>query len=230
MKRTLAAVAVLMLAGLAAAAAATACEGGTLALDDHPSLVAPATITLDASGLASDSDYTIYEFQGSGCEGEPIGSQDGSTPPEGDSFSATFENLAAGVYSFQTYGDEGPEVAPNQEGGPVTNCLDVTIGAGNGVIPQVNNAFLCYSVDQTNPGVWPIGVARQLLKQGGYWTPYAVQGNVAGGTNIGAYHLVCNLATTQSVGDSTLGGAGETDGPGVKPNVTNVAGYYPIVG
>jgi hypothetical protein len=223
MKRVLAAAAVLIVAGLAAAAAATACEGGTLALDDHPSLVAPATITLDASGLESDNDYTVVEFRGPGCDSEPVDSRDGTTAVDGHTFSVTFESLAAGVYSFQTY-------FAGEEEGPVTNCLTVTIGAGNGVIPQVDNAFLCYSVDQSNPGVWPMDVARQLLKQGGYWTPYAVQGNVAGGTNIGGYHLACNLASTQSASDSTLGGAGETDGPGAKQDVTNVAGYYPIVG
>jgi len=113
------------------------------------------------------------------------------------------------------------------------DAVDVPIspGACSSVPPpQVNNAFLCYSTNQVTPGVWPMDVAQALLKQGGYWSPYAVPGTVAGGTNIGGYHLVCNLGSGQSAGDSTLGGAGETDGPGSKQDVTNVAGHYPILG
>jgi hypothetical protein len=222
MKRALTVAAVLVFAGFAAATA-TAHRLGTIALDDHPNLVAPATITLDVN-VTDNQDYEVWEYQGAGCTGEPVDSQDGT----GTSFSVTFEDLAAGTWSFNTTEDE-------EDNPVVTNCLDVTIaapGAGPTValVPQVDNAFLCYSVDQTNPGVWPMAVARQLLAGGGYWTPYAVQGNVDGGTNIGGFHLACNLASTQSVSTSTLGGAGETDGPNAKADVTNTAGYYPIVG
>ncbi|MGH2933752.1 MAG: hypothetical protein ACRDL2_04460 [Gaiellaceae bacterium] len=111
-------------------------------------------------------------------------------------------------------------------------AVDVDISAGAcpaGAAPQVSNAFLCYSDSQNDPGVWPIGVAQQLLNEGGYWSPYAVAGNVDGGTNIGGYHLVCNLGSGQSASDSSLGGAGETDGPGTKQDVTG-AGHYPIAG
>jgi len=112
--------------------------------------------------------------------------------------------------------------------------VPITLSAGACPVaappPPPNNAFLCYSASETNPGVWPMDTAVQLLKGGGYWSPYAVPGNVDGGTNIGGYHLVCNLATGQSAGDSTLGGAGETLGPSTKQDVQNVPGHYPVVG
>lgn len=109
----------------------------------------------------------------------------------------------------------------------------VAIGSGSGgaaaAPPPPDSAFLCYSAFQDNPGVWPMPVATQLLSSG-YWSPYAVPGNVAGGTNIGGYHLSCNLATGQSASDSSLGGAGETYGAGDKPDVSGVPGHYSIVG
>lgn len=112
-------------------------------------------------------------------------------------------------------------------------ALAVSGGAGAGAVgsppPPPNSAFLCYSAFEDNPGAWPIDTAAQLLTQG-YWAPYAVPGNVAGGTNVGGYHLTCNIASTQSAGDSTLGGAGETYGAGAKSEVSDVPGHYPIVG
>jgi hypothetical protein len=94
--------------------------------------------------------------------------------------------------------------------------------------PEVN-VFLCYSAFQGDPGVWPVGEAAALLKSG-YWSPYAVPNTVAGGTNIGGYHLVCNVATGQSAGTSVLGGAGEVYGSGAAKDVTNVPGHYSVVG
>jgi len=115
----------------------------------------------------------------------------------------------------------------------VTGTFSVGGGAGAGAAtpppPPPDNAFLCYSAFEDNPGVWVMPVAAQLLQQG-YWSPYAVAGNVAGGTNIGGYHLTCNLASGQSASDSTLGGAGETYGAGAKPDVSNVPGHYAIIG
>ena len=74
---------------------------------------------------------------------------------------------------------------------------------GCGVVPVVDEpdaVFLCYSKFQVDPGVWAPDIARKLLAAG-YYLPTAVKGNVAGGTNIGGYHLVCNApaATTGEV-------------------------------
>jgi len=108
-------------------------------------------------------------------------------------------------------------------------AVSVSVGACPVAAPPPNEAFLCYSSSQSNPGVWSMNDAAALMKQG-YWSPYAVPGNVDGGTNVGSYHLVCNLASGQSASDSTLGGAGETYGAGEKQDVQNVPGHYPVAG
>lgn len=108
--------------------------------------------------------------------------------------------------------------------------VSVAAGACAGALPPpVANVFLCYSASQTDPGVWPVTEAAALIKAG-YWSPYAVPNTVTGGTNIGGYHLVCNLATGQSAGTSVLGGAGEVYGTGATTDVTNVPGHYQVVG
>lgn len=114
----------------------------------------------------------------------------------------------------------------------ITGTSSISSGAGGsaGVAPPPpDGAFLCYSAFQGDPGVWLMPVAAQLLLQG-YWSPYAVAGNVAGGTNIGGYHLTCNLASGQSASDSTLGGAGETYGAAEKSDVSDLPGHYAIIG
>ena len=85
--------------------------------------------------------------------------------------------------------------------------------------------FLCYSAYQTTPGVWPKDVALQLLTQG-YWLAYAVSGNVPGGTNLGGFHLVCNLASTQAVDGDFVGG----DGTVLGSSYDGVQGLYPQIG
>lgn len=133
-----------------------------------------------------------------------------------------------GQWSFRAFYYKGEDEEP----AAMSNCLDVDITAAAVAAvqpPPPNNVFLCYSVFETNPAVFPIGTAGALLGHG-YWSPYAVPGNVAGGTNIGGYNLVCNLASAQSVGDSTLGGAGEVYGAGVKQELEDVPGHYSVVG
>jgi hypothetical protein len=85
--------------------------------------------------------------------------------------------------------------------------------------------FLCYSAYQTTPGVWPKDIALQLLQQG-YWLAYAVSGNTAGGTNLGGFHLVCNLASTQAVDGQFVGG----DGTVLGSVYSGVQGLYPQIG
>lgn len=96
----------------------------------------------------------------------------------------------------------------------------------------VNNVFLCYSKFQGDPGTWSANQALQLMSEG-YWAPMAVIGNLEGGTNIGAYHLVCNVPSTALVfasssdGDSLYIGA---DGTRVGGAAAGMAGYYPVLG
>ena len=88
-----------------------------------------------------------------------------------------------------------------------------------------NGVFLCYSSFQDQPGMWPEPEARALFAEG-YWLPFAVAGKQVDGTNVGGFHLSCNVAATQSVSDTLLGGDGTVLGALYKGNF----GLYPVVG
>lgn len=92
-----------------------------------------------------------------------------------------------------------------------------------------NGAFLCYSAFQITPGVWPMHEAQQLLAGGGYWQPYAVEGNVPYGTNVGGYHLLCNVAAGQAVGQQFAGAGGDRSGPEAHAALVGMLGWYPVV-
>ena len=83
-----------------------------------------------------------------------------------------------------------------------------------------DNVFLCYSKFQTAPGIWPESDAADLLDQG-YWLPVAVPGNVDGGSDIGAYHLVCNATGSPTGKVVNANGEVSEGSPG--------AGYYPVI-
>lgn len=92
--------------------------------------------------------------------------------------------------------------------------------------PAENHVFLCYSKFQVDPGVWPVSQAQALL-QSGYWEPSALSGTTAGGTNLGAFHLVCNPPASMKPSGSSIGGDGTAnDGA----NVGDDPGYYPSLG
>lgn len=123
-------------------------------------------------------------------------------------------------------GDNGGGGGDNGGGGD-DNGGGNTAGTTPGQAPRPEgNVFLCYSSFGNVPGVWPIQEAKALIADGSYWLAYAVAGNVDGGTNIGGYHLVCNLGGTQSVTPGVVGGAGEVLGGGNNGNI----GFYPILG
>ena len=175
------------------------------------------TLVLDLAGITTGSTHLVFTMS-SGTVAGGTGACAGATG-----------SVTAAVLKGENTNTQW-ESTTDIAGG----ALAVSGGAGAGgaagaPTPPPNNAFLCYSSFEDNPGSWQIGTAAQLLGQG-YWSPYAVPGNVAGGTNVGGYHLTCNLASTQSAGDSTLGGAGETYGAGAKSEVSDVPGHYPIVG
>jgi hypothetical protein len=93
--------------------------------------------------------------------------------------------------------------------------------------PPPDNApdgiFLCYSKFQVLPGVWQQDQAAELLAQG-YWYPNAVKGNVEGGPNLGAYHLVCNATGTPT--GMFVNQNGEVFGPDY---VDDNLGNYPLL-
>lgn len=118
----------------------------------------------------------------------------------------------------------GPKLIEDLPGLPAAPFLPAALSGCQGPLPPEPDAiFLCYSKFQVLPGVWPHDVAADLLAAG-YWYPNAVPGNVDGGPNLGAYHLVCNATGTATGDDLNLNG-----------EVVSAAyaddnlGYYPIV-
>jgi hypothetical protein len=100
----------------------------------------------------------------------------------------------------------------------------IAAGACPASAPE-NHVFLCYSKYEVDPGVWPVGEAQELLSDG-YWEPSAMSGTVSGGTNVGAFHLVCNPPASTASNDSYVGG----DGAVMGSEAADLPGYYPFVG
>jgi len=188
----------------------TSSTSATVTLDDGLG----DTLTLSLTGTTTGSTHLVFTSTGGTVTGG-TGACAGATG-----------SVTGGVLKGENTNSEW-ESTTSISGGALSTGGGA--GAAGPTPPPPDNAFLCYSAFEDNPGVWVMPVATQLLQQG-YWSPYAVPGNVAGGTNIGGYHLTCNLATGQSASDSTLGGAGETYGSGAKSDVSAVPGHYAIVG
>ena len=135
---------------------------------------------------------------------------------------------------------QGGDVIANQGGAPTVGGLFIDAGdevgyllnisvmlSAVGVAALVNHVFLCYSkFEQDGGAVFDVSQQAALIAQG-YWLPSAVAGNVAGGDNIGAYHLVCNPPTGLAATSVSL-----DDGGDVLPDpvVVEGTGYYPILG
>lgn len=101
----------------------------------------------------------------------------------------------------------------------------ITAGACPAPPPAENHVFLCYSKYETDPGVWPVSQAQALL-QSGYWEPDAVDGTLAGETNMGTFHLVCNPPASSASDGSYVGGDGST----ISGADAGGPGYYPHLG
>jgi len=106
---------------------------------------------------------------------------------------------------------------------PCTKLGTTTVASTPPPVPQVNSMFLCYSKSQVQPGVWTTDDGAKLIKQG-YWKPTAVDGNMAGGTNLGKYNLQCN-ATPK--GDGYVGSNGEWYGTEWASFAALSTGLYP---
>lgn len=111
--------------------------------------------------------------------------------------------------------------------GTVANALldlSATLVASPGTtVPQVSAEFVCYSkYEQDGGAVFPAAQAESLLADG-EWSPSAVAGNVAGGDNLGAYHLECNPP-------ASLAPTGRYVGDGGDVVSDDRPGYYAVVG
>jgi hypothetical protein len=108
--------------------------------------------------------------------------------------------------------------------GTASGCASVTVTAPEEpVTPPVepaapdngSSSYLCWNHEMVNPVAYFDSVADEMWMTGNYFEPQAVLGNVDGGTNIGAYHLVCNAVSTLSPTGWGLGGSGEVYAPAI---------------
>jgi hypothetical protein len=186
---------------------------------------ASVTFTYDvttAPGLDASDDYdiTLWRAKSHGnCE--QVGGSRGTLSTDGSGLgSFTFStNLASGSY-FVT--------AHNGNGYNDSLIVDLTVASARAQAAPAgapSGIFLCYSKFQMDPGVWGEGTAPLLLAAG-YWLPYAIAGNVDDGTNVGGYHLTCNLTGTQK----TLGGFVDGAGEMWPADTTGMTGLYPLAG
>lgn len=139
--------------------------------------------------------------------------QSDTTPNPGDA--GPFESKAACEAT-----DEDPPPCPGQSCEPppcVVDCgpppceVDCDPGPDPDPTPhatvvisvRVDHAYLCYSVGGT-PYVAKTEETSDALAllTAGYWTASAVAGNVEGGTNVGAYHLVCGTPQAGGSGNA----------------------------
>lgn len=224
-----------LLAALAFAGVAYASASLSLLVNNGTSATVPQGGALTFSGSLAGTTYltghtiTVYEYTDSKCTTGQKYIGEGSTSAGSGAYSVAYTVASDALIGKHYY--KAKHVADNHVGDLSTDCLTVTVTAkaAAAFVPAIPNVFLCYSAFQTDPGVWPATEAAALIKAG-YWSPYAVPNTVTGGTNVGGYHLVCNLATGQSAGTSVLGGAGEVYGAGATADVTNVPGHYTVVG
>jgi hypothetical protein len=75
--------------------------------------------------------------------------------------------------------------------------------------PHFGSAYLCWNQSMVNPVAYDDNVADTMWTTGNYFEPQAILGNVVDGTNIGAYHLVCNAGSDYTKTALGLGGSGE---------------------
>lgn len=157
-----------------------------------------------------------------------------SGPNAGVSGSATTDSNGNASFSYvgsQGVGTDIVTASATLDGTPVTEQAIVTWSSVATTSSEID-VFLCYSKWQVQPGVWPYHIAADLVANEGYWLPYAVEGNVAFGTNIGGYHLVCNIASTQSLGDKLVGAGADAYPSDIGTKMDNVplVPFYPAVG
>lgn len=97
--------------------------------------------------------------------------------------------------------------------------------------PDVDHAFACAGQPSGGlPGVWAVPEKSVfpdwMTFAAGYWTPYAMSGNLDGGNNIGSYHLICYLPPGMKETGGFIGG----DGKAVPAEYPYVVAGNPIPG
>ena len=218
--RKLIAIAVIgMVVALAAAVGPAGAAVNTLTLHISPNPVVlngPATFSGRLTGpggvpiVGSSVDIQVYLGGGCGLFLGDFPTQ--TTDATGHYAFGPISGFPPFTFSFEAVG-----------GGVSSPCVSVTFGVFARVQANVSGAYLCYSTYQTEPGVWPAAEALVLANQG-YWEPTAVDGNIPGGTNVGNYHLQCNVTPK---GDGYVGAGGEFYGPDMAATAQQNLGFYP---
>lgn len=205
MKRLLLAVAALC-AFAAFAAASVGAASSTLSVTVTPS--APTTadqLNISATGTPAAS-IELYADAGVTCEeAATIEEEPLAVAAFTDGSHSFSETLAAGTYAVNvwTVDSSGDYVADD--------CKIVTVVTAPS--DQLVSSYLCWNHDMVNPVAYIDKTADTMWKTGNYIEPQAILGNVVGGTNIGAYHLVCNAPSTMRPTGFGLGGSGEVYAP-----------------
>lgn len=130
---------------------------------------------------------------------------------DGGVYSATLSGLPVGTYWYRAEMENVDAVSPMVE---VTVTAEPVTPEPVPVTPAIPSdeaasSYLCWNQTMVDPVEYIDKVADTMWLSGNYFEPQAVLGNVEGGTNIGAYHLVCNMAGTLKETDQSVGGSGE---------------------
>lgn len=206
-------------------------------------IAAAALVVVATAVAAKDNKTQLYsKVLGSGSIALKCFPDTPGTPTNGWTFEGSFDTQDAceAAIAGGGGGDVGPWTATACDGS-VLIVSDVSqedadaqaaafdCSAGPAETPQAPaGVFLCYSADQVTPGVWGADVAPGLLKQG-YWQAYAVKGNVAGGTNVGDFHLVCNVAAGQALGLQFADEGGWSTNANDHSAVAGAIGWYSVI-
>ena len=159
---------------------------------------------------------TVYYYANGACTGEAYHSWSGiDTAKKTGTFTGPTLPLPVGTYSFLVT-HEADQFVPAAH-----MCLkDVTVSPTPEapVVPtpppaiqsdHFSSSFLCWNKEMVNPVAYLDYIADQMWLTGNYFEPQAILGNVEGGTNLGAYHLVCNAPATMKATGEVLGGSGD---------------------
>ena len=223
----------ILLTALSAVVALTAATASankpvyTLTLTATPSTLVVGDETLLSGALAVDHgnpnlagyDVAIDVYGDEVCSTEGSTLDVLQTEPDG-TYGGTYGTDAAGTYYVQA------SVSSESVGDVVSGCVPVTVAekpvpvVPEPVVPEtvvpsdtVASSYLCWNHEMVNPVAYTDKVADEMWKTGNYFEPQALLGNVAGGTNVGAYHLVCNAPSTLKPTGYGLGGSGEVYSP-----------------
>lgn len=152
-------------------------------------------------------DVAISVYDEETCSAEPYVFDETLTTADDGSYGGDVYGMPAGTYYFQASVELGDAYV-------VSPCVPVTVTPVQ-VVPSdtIASSFLCWNHDMVNPVAYIDKVADQMWQTGNYFEPQAILGNVEGGTNIGAYHLVCNAPSTMKPTGSGLGSSGEVYSP-----------------